>query len=206
VSDWLTYEAAASRFGISAEAVRQLAIRHKWPRRRPNNDPYGRVEIAVPVDFEARPRPTVQHPSERLSDARSTPDADTLRDALEREQKRADAAEKRADAADLDRRKADEDRRAAEARADQAEQSIAAERARADAAEGRADRAEARAAGLRDRLDAAELARREAEDATKHARSEAQEAHQSAEALRQADDARRAKGRWARLRAAWQGE
>lgn len=38
------------------------------------------------------------------------------------------------------------------------------------------------------------------------ARAEAQEARQAADQLRRADDARRARGRWARLRAAWQGE
>jgi hypothetical protein len=60
----------------------------------------GRVEVAVPADFEVRPRTTVQHPSERLSDTRPTSELDTLREHLDRERERADRAEIARDAAD----------------------------------------------------------------------------------------------------------
>jgi hypothetical protein len=54
---------------------------------------------------EARPRPTVQHPS----DTRLSSELDTLREALERERNRADQAENRADAAVSRADAADED-------------------------------------------------------------------------------------------------
>jgi hypothetical protein len=41
---------------------------------------------------------------------------------------------------------------------------------------------------------------------TDQARREAQKAQGAAEALREADDARRARSRWAQVRAAWRGE
>jgi hypothetical protein len=60
-----------------------------------------------------------------------------------------------------------------------------------DAKEGQLTAYRSQIDGLRDRLDAAER--------------EVQEARQEAEALRQADAAQKARGRWARLRAAWLG-
>lgn len=178
MSDWLTYEAAAQRFGISAEAVRQLAMRRKWPRRKPNDDPFGRVQVLIPSDAEIRPRTAVQHPSEHPLDTRPTPELDTLRDALDRERKRADAAEKRVDAADQDRRQA---------------------HARADAADADRRSAEARAEALKAELTGAW-------EAVEQARREAQDAQDRAEELRRADEARKIRRRWARLRAAWRGE
>jgi hypothetical protein len=72
---WMTYAEAAQRFGISSEAVRQIALRRKWPRRRPNDDPFGRVQVQIPPDEEVRPRTAVQRPDEhhieRPSDTRS---------------------------------------------------------------------------------------------------------------------------------------
>ncbi len=58
------------------------------------------MEVVVPADFEVRPRTTVQHPSERLSDTRPTSELDTLREHLDRERERADRAEIARDAAD----------------------------------------------------------------------------------------------------------
>ena len=155
VSDyWLTYTAAAERLGVSAEAVRQLAIRHKWPRRRPNADPHGRVEIAIPADFEARPRSTVQHPSDHLFDTRLSGELDTLRAALDRERKRADQAENRADAAVSRADAADLDSRSAIALADQTVTLLADASARADRAEAAVAAERGRADALRDRLNA----------------------------------------------------
>ena len=135
MSDWLTYAQAAERFGLSAEAVRQLAIRHRWPRRRPNADPHGKVEVGIPSDFEIRPRPTVRHPDRRpsngldehLSNDRPTP---VLygHPLIVRERERADRAEQRADEAT---RRAD----AAIALADRTLAQLADATARADAAE-----------------------------------------------------------------------
>jgi colicin import membrane protein len=123
---------------------------------------------------------------------------------------RADQAEtqqalRHAEAADTDRRAADARADAAMFRADAAEVDRRAAQAHADAAEARAQRTEDRRAELRDRLDAAQTEFVTAGQAAKQARR--QDAQATAEAIRQADDAaRRGRGRWARLRAAWRGE
>jgi hypothetical protein len=85
-----------------------------------------------------------------------------------------------------------------------------------DAAETRVRTAEEATEAMRNDLDAARMAQAEAEvDATElreaHARElavaehDAKAARQNAEELRQADEARKGQGRWARLRAAWRG-
>ena len=80
-------------------------------------------------------------------------------------------------------------------RAQQAEAGRDAERMRADRAEQEREADRARADGLQAKLDDMQerlTARQEVVDA--------------AEAIRKTDDARLARGRWARLRAAWRGE
>jgi hypothetical protein len=77
---------------------------------------------------------------------------------------------------------------------------------RADMAEGRAERAEDQATKLRERLDAAEAQARNAEKAADQARQHVREAEDAIAELRQADEAWKAKGRWQRIRMAWQGE
>ena len=83
---------------------------------------------------------------------------------------------------------------AADARAKQAEAGRTEERGRADRAEAATSGERARADALRDRTEAlqAQLTAR-------------QEVIDAAEATRRAEDERRARGRWARLRAAWRG-
>lgn len=71
--------------------------------------------------------------------------------------------------------------------------------ARADRAEARADRAEAKADELRDRLD------RQSVD-LEVVRRDAEAAQAAAARLRLDDEARKARGRLTRLRAAWRGE
>ena len=124
----------------------------------------------------------------------------------EAERERAEVAERRADAADTDRR-------AAQARADALQAEAALRDAEVNAAAARADHAEAAAAGerartdaLRDRLDAMQAEREAAQTAAELARRHAQEAQDTAEALRQAEAARRARGRLRRAWAAWRGE
>jgi chromosome segregation ATPase len=101
---------------------------------------------------------------------------------------------------------------AADARADRAEQGRDGERARADALRERIGTMQAEAATLQ-----AQLAKSEAEGnaltietaeltaQVKAAKAEAREAQDREEELRQADAARRGRGRLARLRAAWSG-
>ena len=224
MSDWLTYTEAASRFGVSAEAVRQIALRRKWPRRRPNDDPFGRVQVLIPDDAEIGRRTGVQHPDEHPSNTRSTGEIDTLRDALEREQERADRAEKRADEAVMRADAADADRRAAQARADAAEgradQAEAdrraadtrteAERARADRSDAAAVAERARADALRQRTDELQAGQQLMMDMHARALAEAQEqlerVREAADGMRQAEQERRARGLLARLRAAMRRE
>jgi hypothetical protein len=110
--------------------------------------------------------------------------ADALRDRLNGMQEQlaeAHAALQAAAAADARAERAEADRVEERGRADRAETATTAERARADA--------------LRERIEVLQVqitARQEVIDA--------------AEATRRADDARKARGRWGRLRAAWRGE
>jgi chromosome segregation ATPase len=101
--------------------------------------------------------------------------------AMADERMRADRLNERVDALSADVARAEADRRVAEVRADKAETAIAAERDRADA-------------------------QRIAIDALQARLITRQEVVAAAEATRRAEDERRARGRWARLRAAWQGE
>jgi hypothetical protein len=228
VSDWLTYADAAARFGISSEAVRQLALRHHWPRRKLNNDLTGKVQVLVPDDFEARPRTPVQRPNEQASDARSTTPSDMLLEALHRERERADVAEKQRDAAISRADAAYADRRAAEARlteqieresqrADQAFGMIDGFRAERDRETARAERAELALAGertrsdaLRDRINAVESAARETQQTAEvhqdRLRAEVDSVRAELAEARRTEDERKGRGRWARLRAAWLGE
>ena len=93
------------------------------------------------------------------------------------------------------------------------QEAVASLTKRAEQAETRADRAENRAEQAESRLykvvEDCLVALKGAEQAQKRAdglETELQQAQQAADALRQADDARRRQGRWARLRAAWRGE
>ncbi len=56
---WLTYQQAGEALGLSAEAVRQRALRLRWRRQRGND---GRALIMVPEDASEhiRPRTPVQ--------------------------------------------------------------------------------------------------------------------------------------------------
>jgi hypothetical protein len=109
--------------------------------------------------------------------------ADALRDRLNTMQEQladAHAALQAAEAADARAKQAEAGKIEERGRADRAEAATAAERGRADA--------------LRERIEALQVqvnARQEVIDA--------------AEATRRAEDERRARGRWARLRAAWRG-
>ena len=214
MSSWLTYSAAAERFGVSAEAVRQIALRRKWPRRKPNDDPVGRVQVLVPDEAELRPRTPVQRSYEHPLDGRSSAEIDVWRERAERaemvadlERERADQAEHRADAAEARADRADRTAVTERERADLADADRRAADIRADAAVARADRAEqgregerARADALRDRLEvlqahAEERAGRAENDVFElkgqlaTAQSAAAEAGREAEAARQATHA-----------------
>jgi hypothetical protein len=113
-------------------------------------------------------------------------------------ERRAEAERARADQAETDRRAAEgrverleQDRREALALVEQSAALLAVERGKAD--------------GLRDRLVGAQAEQALAQRAATETRERLQRVQDAAEALRQADEARKARGRWARLRAAWWG-
>lgn len=182
VDVWLTYAQAGERFGITAEAARQIAIRRRWPRRKSNDDPQGRMQVLVPDDAETHPRTPVERPNEHPSDARSSADPDALADAIGTLREQLDRERGRADQA--------------EARADRAEQARETERGRTDALRDQVDGLQREIVQLR--IDA-EIAERGAHETLAKATAEAA-------ALRQADQDRRALGLLARLRATWRGE
>jgi chromosome segregation ATPase len=61
---WLTYSELGAALGITAEAVRQKAIRARWPRQRDN---MGKAQVLVDVEDV---RATLKPPRERVSDTR----------------------------------------------------------------------------------------------------------------------------------------
>jgi len=55
--EWLTYQEAAVRLGVTPEAARRRAIRGKWARM-PGND--GRTRVRVPDDWRPHGAPSVR--------------------------------------------------------------------------------------------------------------------------------------------------
>jgi len=147
---WLNYAELAEMRGITRKAAIRLTQRHHW-RRQPGND--GATRVFVPSDIASRQTPR----DGGTRDDFQVKALAILEAALMEANKRADQAE---------------------ARAGQAEATVAGERQRADA--------------LRDRLAASEAEARAAQD--------------RAAALQLADEARKARGLVARLRAAWRGK
>jgi hypothetical protein len=174
---WLTLaEVAAARHISTASAARLVRRHEQWRRQRDNQ---GYVRVLVPTEAL-----TADVREEVLEDVRQQ-DSESVMAAVAGLIARAERAEIEAD---RHREHAD----AAEARVAQAE-------ARADQAHQRAVRAEAALQGERSRADGF----RSQLDTT---RAELQTAKGDAADLRRADEARKAKGRWARLRAAWRRE
>ena len=135
---WLTYAEAGELLGISAEAVRQKARRHKWPRRTPNT--YGSLALVqVPLNavhpavdaVQDRPRTASYGVQNGVNGVQSDPERGTA-DSRDRPYDQPDILvhfEQTLDALrqllGIANRRADDDR----ARADKAEQELAALRA-----------------------------------------------------------------------------
>jgi hypothetical protein len=188
-SRWLTHRQLAEIRGISTASAIKLALRHGWRKQKDNR---GMVRCLVPPEWI---NPKGDRQTDTSADERADIGADKSSEisflrgayetALEANKAQIDAlggqieALKGEIAAKTALIEGLEAQRhgffAAEARASQAEEAVAGERARADA--------------LRDQLEAAQ-----------------EELRQAIQTLQKADDARKARGRWARLRAAWRGE
>jgi hypothetical protein len=212
---WLSYTELARVRGISKESAIRLVRRERW-RKLPGNDAGGTVRVLVPEDWLKPVREDVAHSNPILIREGIPEDLRQLtagwEQAIVLSRIRAEAAEARADAAEADRRVAEGRAESERARADRADEDRRATEGRAERIEQDRDRANALVANLEADLQAkdAEIARAqsaasEQRSAAEQARVEAQTAQEQAEELRRADEARKARGRWTRLRAAWRG-
>ncbi len=224
---WMTYAELAALRRINQASAFKLALRHRW-RRQKNNT--GQMTVFVPSAWSDTSQDNAHDMSRQTEEFRAGPTAiavgvleaavSTLREQLAAANDRADQAEANRRAAEGRADQADADQRAAIALTDQTVTLLTDAMARADQAEQGRDAERTRVDALADRLHEVqvELAKAEAEgDAltietaeltaqVKQARASEQAAQNRAEALLQADAARRGRGRLARLRAAWRGE
>ena len=216
---WLSYAQIAKIRGISRASAERIVRRAKWRRQVDNQGvtraavplAYAEPERTNPPDSQVEIPPGANSLQAAIDALREQQDhertawreergrlvadldrerarADTLRDRLNTMQEQLADAHAALQAAETANARADQ----AETARDRAEQALTAERSRADA--------------VRERLAEAEQTRRQAEEAAERARREAEDAQQAAAKLRQADDARRARGLLARLRLAWRAE
>jgi hypothetical protein len=220
---WMTYDEIAATRGIKRSGAVRLVQRQRW-RRQAGNDGYARV--LVPHDEQHPVRGTRPHVNLREGgdDGRGDGGGDiaaTFEAALTviREAHAGEIATLRDMVGGLRDTVARAETRAvhAEQRAIEAEAVSAAKDVRVTQAEAEADRARGVA---REALQAAETLRTSVDELKagqtmmqdmhvrelEQARAAAQLARDAAASVRQADEARKARGRWARLRAAWRGE
>lgn len=182
----LTYVQIGAKLGISADAARMLARRRGWVRQAPNRRG-APVFVIVPEDAlegeqwrteeESTPPNTSPNGSDEIAN---------------KAEERAELAERRAEQAEQRANEAHKRADVAVALVDRTLAQLADANARVDQVLAQAAEATTRADRLRDERD--------------NAAARAQAARTEAEALRQADADRKARGRWARLRAAWRGE
>lgn len=205
-SRWLTHRQLAGIRGISTASAIKLALRHGWRKQKDNR---GTVRCLVPPEWinSQGDRQAGTSADERADvGADKSSEISVLRGAyeaaLEANKAQIDAlggqiealkGEIAAKAALIEGLEAQRHGFfTAEARANRAEEAAAGERARADA--------------LRDQLEIAQEELRQASEASDQVRQRAREAEDGLEALRQADEVRKARGRWTRIMAAWRGE
>jgi hypothetical protein len=188
---WMSLKELAASRRISVASAARLMRRRHW-RRQPGND--GHIRVWVPAG-EQEPKAETR-PDDRAdvsADVRSDSTSDIRADAL---------ADIRSGVMEVVRPLQDAiavleaQLTEANARATRSEQAVADERVRADILR---DRLEALQAELRRTQHAAEVRAGDAEQAARIALG-------TVETLRRAEEARRGRGRWARLRAAWRGE
>jgi chromosome segregation ATPase len=221
---WMTYAELAAARGIDRQSAARLTFRRHWRRQKDN---HGTVRAFVPIGWQdkshdASPDTSQDDTHDASRDISRVINAlesavDTLSDQLANTEKRANRAEIRVDEATN--------------RAILAEQAIAGERIRAEASESKADTlrdrfdtAQAALDDLRVQLGEAQaavriMAERTSQQVGRAAEAEADlrreleavqmalsEAQADAAELGQADEARKGRGRWRRLRDAWRGE
>jgi hypothetical protein len=223
---WVSFAELAAARGVDKASAIRLVRRRGWRRQRDNQ---GHVRALVPETWingiaDRPPDSPGDNPPDTFPGlSMHTRALAALEEAVTGLTRRAEQAEQRADAASAAAAAAnqradaaDGDRREAVALVEKTLAMLTDERARADRAEAARQKDEAliadlrakdaQADGLRDRLVGAQTELSLAQAAADRARVEAQAAQDAADTLRQADEARKARGRWARLRAAWRGQ
>lgn len=216
---WITYSQLARIRGIGRESAVKLVQRERW-RKLAGNDRDRTVRVLVPLEWlrparqelhgtlpeaigealpEAIPEVSPQISAFQIAVEALKGENSALRDQVELERDRADRAE-------LEIGRQTERVARTEEQRDQAVADLRAERSRAERAEAGREGERSRADALRDRLGATEDELRQARAAADQVRQHATEAEDAVAALRQAEEERKARGRWARLRAAWRGE
>jgi chromosome segregation ATPase len=183
--EWLTYREIGARLGLNVEAVRTRVRRAGW-RTQPGND--GRTRVLVSDEVFVEPVKEGGHAlNEKLN---RTDDLTGLVALLTAAEARVSRLEGQLEA---ERDRVNEARsEVARLRSEMAELT-----ARADRTEQASTAAQTEAAQLREAVTKADNDRAAAV-------AIADEAVRAAEELRQAAETRRGRGRWARLRAAWQ--
>lgn len=97
--EFMDYETAAKRLGITIASVKRQAARKKWPRRPLNT---GGVQVGIPVDRLSADRQGVSHDDSQADMSSAINSAheqaiSALKELIEAERRRADAAESRLD-------------------------------------------------------------------------------------------------------------
>jgi hypothetical protein len=189
---WLTYAELGRAREISAASAQRLATRRHW-RRQQDND--GTTRVAVPVT-EATPRDG--KPGNNAGE--DTGDVAGLVAAIEVAHIREiTALRERIDAAE-------QARAATQAIAEQSLALVAVERGRAERAEVALAAERTRANWLREHVDDLNAKLADTQNNLTAAQNDLAAAQESLTAARDLEAARKAGGRWARLRAAWRDE
>jgi|SRR5690242_947716 hypothetical protein len=181
----LTYAQIGAKLGISADAARMLARRRGWERQTPNRR-------GAPV-FVIVPEDALEGEQWRTEEESTPPNAlpNGADERANKAEERAELAERRAEQAEQRANEAHKRADVAVALVDRTLGQLADANARVDQALAQAAEATTRADRLRDERDSAA--------------ARAQTAQKEVETLRQADADWKARGRWARLKAAWRG-
>jgi hypothetical protein len=188
---WMSLKELASSRRISVASAARLMRRRHW-RRQPGNDghirvwvPTGEQEPKADARADDRPDVTAEARPNIAPDIRADALADIRSGVMEVIRPLQDAI------AVLEAQLTE-----ANARAGRAEQAVADERVRADV--------------LRDKLEALQSKLRQAQDSAETRAKDAEQAARIAtDALnvaRRVEEARKGRGRWTRLKAAWRGE
>jgi hypothetical protein len=209
---WVSYAELAQSRGTDKHSALKLALRKRWPRRKDN---HGTMQVCVPLEWLGEWTRKSEGMASGLAGDVAFPMGPARADGVDISgiisafeaataslTKRAEAAEARADAMQQER---DEAHKRADVAVALANRTLAVQEAQVAAEALRRNLEAAEVAQAKAEANAAELRERHAQEIAV-AEHDARAAQQAAAELRRADEARKARGRWARLTAAWRGE